>query len=343
MNAEAKITQCLDGLIDIQKYLAGMPIQRKTIGQQLIDHKDFSSFNSGTANLITLNLKPHEIKTAITGGFSANDTLRPSFTPIIDPGKRRPIKIRDLLPTFPTTNGAIEMPIKTAVTIGSPAVQNGENTAFGESAYTFTTSFIPVETIGHFVPVSTQIFEDAGSLDATINTELLHGLADTEQDQLLNGDGTGHQLTGLIDNATAYTLQSPNLTKESDILRDAIKQVQNAEFAPNAIILNPSDWYDIDTAKAGASDDAYTSGQPSLLVDDKHWRLPIVVTTAISSGTFLVGDFNRAAVLFDRQEPQVQIARHDGTNFQKGMLTIRATERVALVVTNSTALVTGSL
>ncbi|MBK7730629.1 MAG: phage major capsid protein [Gammaproteobacteria bacterium] len=48
-------------------------------------------------------------------------------------------------------------------------------------------------------------------------------------------------------------------------------------------------------------------------------------------------------MLFERETAGVQIARHDGSNFQKGLVTIRATERIALVITNSTAMVTGSL
>ena len=56
-----------------------------------------------------------------------------------------------------------------------------------------------------------------------------------------------------------------------------------------------------------------------------------------------VGDFHRAAILFSRQEAVIEIARHDANNFTKNMLTVKATERLALVVTNPLALVKGSL
>jgi len=342
MNTEAKLTEAMSGLVDIQSHLAGMSKKSDSIAQRLLKSADFEAFKSGRADLLTLDITPRELKTAITSTQTINDPLAGSFTPTIDAGTRRKLVIRDLLPTFPTINGAIEMPVKSGAT-NNAASQNGDNTALAESAYTFETSFIAVETLGHFIPVSSQIFEDAGSLDALINTELLHGLGLVEQDQLLNGVGTGHELHGLVTNATAYSLQSPQLTSEADIIRDAMKQIELADFEPSAIILNPSDWYDLDTAKASTSDAAYTSGAPRLMTTKTLWGLPVVTSNNIAAGSFLVGDFNRAAILFDREKPQVQIARHDGTNFQTGMLTIKATERVALVVTNPLALVTGSL
>lgn len=337
-----QINKALEGIVDIQSYLVGMGTKRETIGERILKSDQLKRFIVG-ARVVTFNLTPREFKTAIIGTGSANDPLTPSLTPTIDAGTRRPLLVRDLLPVFPTVNGAIEMPIKATASTGSPAVQNRENTGMGEAAYTFTTSMVPVETLGFTLPVSKQIFEDAGTLDAVISTELLHGLGETEQNQILNGSGASSQLDGLVTNATAWTNESPNITNELDVIRSAIKQVDLADFTANAIILNPSDWYDIDTRKAGASDDTYAAGDPRAMAGATLWGLPVVVTNTMASGTFLVGDFNRAAVLFDREEPQIEISRHHDLNFQRGMLTLSATQRLALVVKNTTALVTGSL
>lgn len=38
------------------------------------------------------------------------------------------------------------------------------------------------------------------------------------------------------------------------------------------------------------------------------WRTPVVVTDAIAQGTFLIGDFTRAARLYDRQQANVEVA-----------------------------------
>jgi len=343
MTIEAKqIAEAFSGIVDIQRHLVGMGRKAPSIAERILKSDEYANFNIGS-NMARFSLTPMEFKTAIIGAGTINDPLGASMKPAIDPGTRQALQIRDLIPWFPTQNNAIEMPVKTAANTGSPIMQSGQNTGLAESGYTFTDSFIPVETIGHWVPVSSQIFEDSGSLDALISSELLHGLGVNVQDQILNGDGVGHSLTGLIDNSPAWGNESPNITNEIDIVRSAIKQIENAKFNASAIVLNCDDWFDIETRKAGASDDAYAAGQPRNAAGPSLWGLPVISTPSIARGTFLVADFNRAAILFDHQEPMVEIARHDGDNFRKGMLTIKATERLALVVTNPLAMVTGSL
>lgn len=342
MNTEQKITECLTGLTDIQRFLVGAH-KRESIAERMLKSAGYHHYKNGSGEGFKFALRPGEVKTAITSTLTVNDPLIESYTPTIDAGTRRAITIRNLLPEFPTLNGAIELPRKTAATLGSPAVQVTDNSAFGESAFTFSTSYEAVKSIGHHVPVSRQLFEDAGSLDAFIQQELLHGLAQIIDDQLLNGDSSASALSGLITGATAYTVQSPNLTNEADILRDAIKQIENSDFQPNAIILNPSDWYDIDVKKAGASDDTYNAGEPRLVGGNTLWGLQVVSTPTIASGTFLVGDFNRAGILFNRQQAEIEVSRYHDQNFEKNMLQIMASERLALVITNADAMRTGSL
>jgi HK97 family phage major capsid protein len=339
MTNEAKIVDALGRIVDVQATLASG--RKHLTPGELVAKSDLSGFKTG-ADLATIEVPMREIKTAILGSGAINDVLAPSMQPAIDPGARRTLTVRSLLTTSPTSNAAIEMPTKASTTPGSPIMQPGEGSAMGEGGVTFNTSFIPVQTIGYWIPLSKQVLEDSPTLAATVNGELLWGLGLREEDQLLNGDGTAYSLDGLIQNATAWANESPNVSSEIDVIRSAIKQVRKADFNPSAIILNPDDWYDIETRKAGASDDAYAAGQPKAS-GSTLWGLPVVESNSIASGTFLVGDFPRAGVLFEREQATVEIARHDDTNFQKNMLTLRVSERVAWVTTNSLALVTGSL
>ena len=329
---DEKIAAALSGIVDIQSYLVGMGKPRPSFGESLLKSAEFKAFQDKRTDLVT--------KANIIGTGAANDPLVHGGKPFIDAGVRQPLTLRQLLPAFPTLAGAIELPVKTSST-NAAAIQDREGTAHGESAYGFESSFVPVQTLGHWVPASNQIFEDAGQLDGFIRSELLSDLAAVVEDQLLNGDGTNSQLTGLLDNATAYSQSSPiTYTGRLDILRDAIYQVQLAKFRPNAIVLHPLDWRNIEVSKDSQNRDLvglHSATEPML------WGLPVIVSMSIASGTFLVGDFSRAAMLFERETAGVQIARHDGSNFQKGLVTIRATERIALVITNSTAMVTGSL
>ena len=84
-------------------------------------------------------------------------------------------------------------------------------------------------------------------------------------------------------------------------------------------MLNPIDWCDIELTKTDQG--AYiwvnvVSGAGSQL-----WRLPVVDTNAMAAGKFMVGAFNMAAQVFDREDANVQVSTEDGDNFVKNMVT----------------------
>ena len=315
----------------------GLGQPRQTDAEVLLKSAEFAAFTEKKTDLLT-------VKTAITRTSAAGDPLVHGSKPYIDAGVRMPLTIRRLLPTFPTANGAIELPVKTATTNNAAVQGNGspfqvENVSLGESSFTFTSSMVPVRTLGHFVPISNQIFEDSGTLQAFIEGELLAGLAEAVEDQLLNGSGSNGELTGLIQGAAAYARTSPlTFTTRLDVLRDAIKQVQVSKFRPNAVIVSPTTWRDIELSK----DSGNSYQRDPMTSVSRVWGLPVIPTTSIADGVFLVGDLSRAASLFAREAAQVAFARSDSSNFQKNMVTAKATERLALVITNPTAMRYGS-
>ena len=72
------------------------------------------------------------------------------------------------------------------------------------------------------------------------------------------------------------------------------------------------------------------------------WRVPVVVTDALAANEFLVGDFARAARLYDRQQATVEIATQHADFFTRNLVAILAEERVALTVPRLDMLVRGT-
>jgi len=68
--------------------------------------------------------------------------------------------------------------------------------------------------------------------------------------------------------------------------------------------------------------------------------VPIVTTTAITSGDFLILSRNAAQVFF-RKELTVEFSNQNEDNFIKGMVTVRAQKRLALAIYRTTPLLTG--
>ena len=110
---------------------------------------------------------------------------------------------------------------------------------------------------------------------------------------------------------------------------------------PTAIVLNPADWTDIDLTKT--QDNGYVFSNPASASAPVLWGLPVVATNAITSGTFLIGDFAIGAQVWDREQVSVTVSLEDGDNFKKNMVTILAEERLALTVYRPSAFVSGSI
>lgn len=317
--------------------------QEVNIAKSFMDSDAFKDIKDGRTSRARV-----ELKTAIINATGQNQPLVPSdrlggiyTTP------NRILTIRDVLTSSPTNSNLVEFTREASFTNnagpqigGSP--EQYENVTKPESGITFTLINVPVITLAHFIPASKQVLDDASSLESHINNRLMYGLKLKEETQLLSGTGANHQLNGLITQATAFTQTSPETTNEIDIIRMAIKQAHVAEYRPNFLVLNPSDWFDIEIRKVGSGDDRYVVGDPSRLMAPNLWGLPIVVTNSISAGTFLIGS-SQGAEIKDRQQAAVEMSFEDSTNFQKNMVTIRAEERLTLCVYRTEAFITGSL
>lgn len=249
----------------------------------------------------------------------------------------RPTSVRDLLIVTPTAAPSVEFLRGTRT--GAAAVQAVEGTQKAELELALTLHQAPVYTIAAWLPASRQVLDDNASLAAFINLELTDALRLAEDAQLLKGTGT-NQIHGLWTQAAAYsravTGDTPN-----DTLRRAITQVQLARGVANGIIINPAGLERLELEKD--SEGRYVS---SFAVTDEQgrtvtWRVPVVVTDALGTDEFLVGDFARAARLYDRQQAVVEVNPSHADFFTRNLVAILAEERVALTVPRPTLLVKG--
>ena len=198
------------------------------------------------------------------------------------------------------------------------------------------------KVIAHYIKASRQILDDAAQLKSYIDGRLRYGLKHKEEMQLLNGDGTGQNLLGIIPQATAYLspITMASATK-IDKLRLAMLQAVLAEYPASGHVLNPIDWADIELTKDTTGN--YILANPQGTVQPTMWGLPVVQTQAIASGKFLTGAFNMGAQVFDRWQSRVEVATENEDDFIKNMVTILCEERLALAVYRPESFVYGSL
>ncbi len=306
-------------------------------GAQFVEADEVKAFASETSRPGRVRL---EVKTMIGSGSGSAGSLAPvqrESTPNMLP-QRRPM-VRDLLTVNQATTASVEYPRQTERTNNANTVPEG--TLKPESAYAFAMDTVQMRVIAHWVPASRQILDDAPQLMSLIDTELRYGLALKEDAQLLAGDGIGSNLTGLIPAATAYTapFQPSGTANEIDKLGLAILQSALADEPATGIVVHPSDWMRMRLLKD--ADGKYILGDPGANVPQVLFGLPVVATPAIAVDKFLVGNFPRAATLYDRWAPRVEVSTEHADFFTRNLVAVLAEERIGLAIKNPAALTYG--
>jgi HK97 family phage major capsid protein len=214
------------------------------------------------------------------------------------------------------------------------------------SAVTFTTGTALVRTIATWIPATRQILEDFGELYGFLMANLPFAVNREEELQILSGDNTGQNLNGLITQAqnfdTSLLVASAGWNR-IDIIGRAIQQVQaDNELRPSFIVMHPDDWWSIRLTKDSYG--RYVLGDPQApMANPNLFGLNVVVTTNITTGTFLIGVGSPvASEIRDRSGMTVEISTEHSTYFTENKVAIRAEKRLALVVFRPNSFVTGS-
>lgn len=325
-------------------FRAGEPQSRKSVGQMFAEQDDVKALmaNQVSGKRVGMDFDRKAIISSLTtdADGSAGDVLEPMRLPIVAPVQRR-LTIRDLLMPGRTNQASIQYPKETGFTNSADTHTETAGTAKPQSEIKFDIVTSSVTTIAHYVLATRQILDDAPMLESYINGRLLYGLKLIEEEQLLNGGGTGTDLNGIYTQASASTANMMVVTSPTkiDVIRAAILQASLAEFPPNGVVLHPTDWAGIEMTKDTAG--AYIIGNPQDSAQPRLWGLPVVATQAMTLDKFLVGSFGMAAQIFDRQDANVALSTEDDQNFRKNLVTILAEERLALAVYRPEAFVKG--
>ena len=252
---------------------------------------------------------------------------------------RRQLFIRGLLNVVPTGSNAVDY--SKQVLRDNKAAMTAEGAALAESEYGWEVAQASIKKIGHHINVSEEAMADSAQLAGEIDGELAYGTDLKEEGQILSGDGTGQNLSGLITQATAFAAAAglPD-TDRIERLRLAILQVTLADYAADGIVLNPTDWAGIELMRETATG-MFLFGVPGTSAAPALWRLPVVESNAMTAGEWLVGSMYMAAKLYDRQQNEILTSTEHDQNFITGMVTVKSTKRVGLAVTRPASLVTG--
>lgn len=255
-------------------------------------------------------------------------------------GTRRRLVVADLLGQETTTRSAVTYFVESETVNGAVAtVAEGAEkplVSFGDP----TPVTEPVRKIAAVMKESDEMVEDLPWLASAIDNRGIYLVQLAEEDQLLNGSGSGTNLDGILNRDGILTGQTasgePNV---ADAIFRAMTAVSTSSpFQPDGIIINPTDYQTLRLAKDSNNQyygGGFFSGQygnGGVMEQPPLWGLRTVVTPAIAAGTVLVGAFQQGASVIRRKGLTVEVANQNEDDFVYNRIAIRIEERLALAV-----------
>lgn len=306
-------------------------------GGQLVKSDKLTAFQQGQTGKCRV-----EVKNTITG---SDTTVAPDRRPGIVPGAQNILTLEAFLLSLPTSSNAIEFTKELAFT--NNAAEAAEGAQKAESAITFQLVNMPISTVAHFLKISKQLAADNAALAAYVNSRMVYGVNRKVETQLVAGDGTAPNISGILDagNFTAHGYANADLgstLKKLVLIRKMIADCWAAGYPADAILLNPVDWaiieIDLFTTAAGQVPFKYDeAGRPVL------FGLQVIQSVGMTADNVAVGAFGMAYTVHNREGVVVELSDSDGDNFQKNLVTIRAERRLALATEVPAAVRAGDL
>jgi HK97 family phage major capsid protein len=357
------------------------PIDRRSIGRRFAESEQIKAFNaagSGARKSEAVSLRgismdpqrtaveyrdgdgPVEQRTLVYTGALPGYAIPDQVVPGIFRPRDYALTMRQVLMNGRTTSDTIYFLRELLYT--NNAAETAQATTFDvtalgssgrkpESALTFEQASAPVVTIAHWIPITRQALADMAQLQSYIEDRLLVGLERRLNSQVVTGDGTGANLTGILNTSGIQTADNAYFAGLATPLNDAgtpnekFNRILDAMYTlievgaqsqATFIAMHPTNIEQIMTTTDGNRQ--YMGGGPFAAGGVRTlWGLPLVAERSITANHALVGDGTMAAI-WDREDANILV---DTINdqFVRNMLTILAELRAALTVFRPSAFV----
>lgn len=254
-------------------------------------------------------------------------------TDIVVPFAQRTPRLADLIPVRQTNLRAINYMEETTQLAGTNAqVSITEGNLKFENAMAFTARSVGVETVGTWLPVTTQQLDDVEGIQGIIENRMDLFLRLKEEDLLLNGTGTPPQLVGFQGAAATGVLSQPRGTDTNiDAVFKAIQQIRVTGLAePDAVVMHPDNFTPIALYKATTGEYGF-----DVTVDNagivRLWGKVLIQSPVATAGTALVGAFREFSEIWRKMGMTIQVGLNSD-DFTKNKRTILGEFREALTI-----------
>ncbi|WP_434558026.1 phage major capsid protein [Pseudomonas sp. Z4-20] len=325
--------------------LRSQPGEAKSFIDLVKNDDAYKSLQAKSVSLADIEVTKSDMASMKEMKVTSAGIVAPNYDPVIQPGIRQELRIRDLLTTIPVTGQNYTYFKENLHTRGAAPVAEGALKP--TSNVTFTNATDRVKKIAVWMPVTDEALDDVPQLLAYLQELLRYDLKLEEERQILKGDGIGENLNGLMTQATVY---DTTLTKAGDtaidLVRRAIYQVRKQSMlSADGIVMTELDWMNIELEKDG--ENRYLFANLQGLVTPVLWGRPVVTSDSVdegdatTGGEFLIANFARSSVLFDRMSFLFKMGLIND-QFIKNERALLVEERLGLGVRRREGLVKGT-
>lgn len=202
-----------------------------------------------------------------------------------------------------------------------------------------------VRKIATYFRVPEEMIEDIPYLSSFLTQIGLEEVMVVEDNQIIYGDGTGQNLSGLATNATAFAAGTSVIGASSnqfDVVLAAKKQLRVAKIGgPLVGLVSPVDWFAMRTKKDTTNNYLFLGGGNGIDLGLNIDGVRLIEHTAITADDFIIFQ-PRAAQIFDRSGTSVRFFDQDQDNAIKNLITIVIEKRLALAIYRPTAIIKGT-
>ena len=336
----------------INKHLAeGNRIQMKQGGGEMFEdllskalqaqEGEIKEFATKKRSEIVLDLKAvgdMSFGTNFSTAANSINTVRPGMVAL----PNRKVHIRQLVPTGTMDGGSFTF-IKELAGEGAiaPVAEGATKPQFDLD---FQEKTVNNEYIAGWLRMSKKLLDDVKGMASYLNTRLPELLLRAEDAQLLNGNGTSPNLSGITatgNNVAASDTATPPIER----ILDSIALLEDThERNATGILIRPKAYMDFFKNKSAGSGEydlpknvTYVNGQLYI------GGVPIFASTAATANQYIVGDWQNGAQILVREAPSIVFAYEDGTNIRENKVTVRIEERIAFPIYGNNFFVVGAL
>ncbi len=243
---------------------------------------------------------------------------------------RRKLTLLDLIPTS-TMEGLAFSYAKESGSF-TTAAETAERAVKPQGDDPLVAGEVRAKTIAHWNKVARQQLADTPALAVTLQSRLLYGVLRRLEDEIVAGSGTAENLLGIVNTTGIASVPYAAGTPLADLALTGQTDVLLSDAQPNAVVLHPSDWASMLTAKASGSGEYLSDSGPFGMNPDLLWGLAVIASKVMPVGQALIGDFTQGCTLYVREAPNVRISDSDQDDFIRNVCTVLAEGRFGLAI-----------